>query len=159
MQDTASSTPGEATGWYIHDEQGFAGLIGPIWERWEDDELVLALTLGARHVNQGGVAQGGLLVTLADRVMGHALRHAVNGEPVTTVQLDTHFMSAGQIDDVVEARARLMRITRSLAFIDGRVTCGQRTLVEARGVWKRLADPHGEAAAVFHERFAGRAAG
>ena len=150
MQDT----PSEATGWHIHDEQGFAGLVGPIWERWAaDDQLVLALELGVRHVNQAGVAQGGLLVTLADRVMGHALRHAVGGEPVTTVQLDTHFMSAGQVGDIVEGRARMTRITRSLVFIDGTITCGDRTLVSARGVWKRLADPDGTAAAAFRQRF------
>ena len=150
MQDT----PSEATGWHIHDEQGFAGLVGPIWERWAaDDQLVLALELGMRHVNQAGVAQGGLLVTLADRVMGHALRHGLDGEPVATVQLDTHFMSAGQVGDIVEGRARMTRITRSLAFIDGTITCGDRTLVSARGVWKRLADPDGTAAAAFRQRF------
>ena len=104
-------------------------------------------------VNQAGVAQGGLLVTLADRVMGHALRHGLDGEPVATVQLDTHFMSAGQVGDIVEGRARMTRITRSLAFIDGTITCGDRTLVSARGVWKRLADPDGAAAAAFRQRF------
>ena len=149
-----TSTLDSAHGWQIHDEEGFAGLIGPIWERWDNDgTLVLAMEIGQRHVNQAGVAQGGLLVTLADRVMGHALRHAVDGEPVTTVQLDTHFLSAGQVGDIVEGRARMTRITRSLAFIDGTITSGERTLVAARGVWKRLADPNGQAAATFHERF------
>ncbi|WP_348762630.1 PaaI family thioesterase [uncultured Salinisphaera sp.] len=149
-----NTTTAPADGWQIHDEQGFAGLIGPIWERWDDgDTLVLALTLGRRHVNQAGVAQGGLLVTLADRVMGHALRHTLGGEPVATIQLDTQFLAPGQVGETVEGRACITRLTQRLAFIDGTITCGERTLVQARGIWKRLADPHGAARRAFVARF------
>ena len=43
-----------------------------------------------------------------------------------------------------------------LAFIDGAITCNARTLIQARGIWSRLADPQGEARRVFKARFGGR---
>lgn len=70
-------------GWRLHDDEGFVGLVGPVWERWEDGALVLAFTAEPRHANQAGVVQGGMLVTLADagerRVEAAARRWRTHG--------------------------------------------------------------------------------
>lgn len=145
--------PEPPEGWYLHDNTGFFALIGPVWERWEADALVLAFTAGPQHGNQRDVVQGGMLMTLADRVMGHTLRHAVDGQPVATIQLDTQFLDAGQVGDFIEARAVLTRVTRSIAFIEGRITAGDRLLMTATGLWKRLRDEDGRAAQRFSQAF------
>lgn len=140
-------------GWRLHDGEGFIGLVGPLWERWDGDTLLLAFTAEDKHANQRGVVQGGMLMTLADRVMGHALRVHLGGQPVATIQLDTHFLDAGHIGNFIEARAELKRVTRSVAFVEGVVSQGDRALMRATGVWKRLRDSNGAAADQFLERF------
>lgn len=140
-------------GWRLHDADGFIGLVGPVWERWEGNALVLAFTAENKHANQRGVVQGGMLMTLADRVMGHALRVHLAGQPVATIQLDTHFLDAAQIGQMIEARATLTRVTSSLAFIEGCISQAERSLLRATGVWKRLRDSNGTAASQFGRRF------
>ncbi|MGB7757158.1 MAG: PaaI family thioesterase [Salinisphaera sp.] len=140
-------------GWRLHDAEGFIGLVGPVWELWDADVLVLAFTAEQKHANQRGVVQGGMLMTLADRVMGHALRVRLAGQPVATVQLDTHFLDAGRIGHRVEARAELKRIATSLAFVEATVTQGERALMRATGIWKLLRDSDGAAAQRFDARF------
>ncbi len=137
----------------LHDDEGFIGLVGPLWERWDGDTLVLAFTAEGKHANQRGVVQGGMLMTLADRVMGHALRVHLAGQPVATIQLDTHFLDAGHIGHLIEARGELTRVTSSVAFVAGTVSQGERTLMQATGVWKRLRDSDDAAAGQFLERF------
>lgn len=139
--------------WRVHDDTGFLGLIGPVWERWRGDTLVLAFEAGAQHGNQRDVVQGGMLMTLADRAMGHTLRLALDGQPVATVQLNTQFLAAGQAGELIEAQASLTRITRHIAFVEGHVFAGDRLLLTASGLWKRLRDEDGQAAAAFRQTF------
>jgi acyl-coenzyme A thioesterase PaaI-like protein len=48
----------------------FVGLIGPLWFKAEGERLRVGLPLEQRHGNPMGWAHGGLLVTVADMVMG-----------------------------------------------------------------------------------------
>ena len=48
----------------------FVGLVGPLWFKAEEDGLRIGLPLEKRHGNPMGWAHGGLLVTVADMVMG-----------------------------------------------------------------------------------------
>ena len=54
----------------------FVGLIGPLWFKAEGDRLRVGLPLEPRHGNPMGWAHGGLLVTVADMVMGAGCGHA-----------------------------------------------------------------------------------
>ena len=66
--------------------------------------------------------QGGLLMTFADRTCGMTARY-VSGRPtLATVQLDTHFVDAGKIGEILISKPRVVRSTRSLIFITTEVT-------------------------------------
>jgi acyl-coenzyme A thioesterase PaaI-like protein len=54
------------------------------------------------------------------------------------VQLDTHFVEAGKIGEVLISRPRVVRSTRSLIFITTEVTVEKRVLAMANGVFKIL---------------------
>jgi acyl-coenzyme A thioesterase PaaI-like protein len=54
----------------------FVGLIGPLWYKAEGEKLRVGLPLEQRHGNPMGWAHGGLLVTVADMVMGAGSGHA-----------------------------------------------------------------------------------
>src|SRR2546425_346128 len=83
-----------------------------------------------------GLVQGGVLMTFADRTCGITARY-VSGKPtLATVQLDTHFVEAGKIGEVLISRPRVVRSTRSLIFITTEVTVDKRVLAMANGVFK-----------------------
>ena len=58
-----------------------------------------------------------MLMTFADRTCGMTARY-VSGKPtLATVQLDTHFVEAGKIGEVLMSKPHVVRSTRSLIFI------------------------------------------
>src|ERR1700741_3987342 len=128
----------KADGWKIVETTGFLQLIGPLWQRTVDGELEFALITEDKHHNRRALVQGGVLMTFADRTCGIPARH-VSGKPtLATVQLDTHFVEAGKIGEVLISRPRVVRSTRSLLFITTEVTVDKRVIAMANGVFKIL---------------------
>ena len=127
-------------GWTIVDTTGFLNLVGPLWERMVDGQPEYALVAQDKHHNRRGKVQGGLLMTFADRACGMMARF-VSGRPtMATVQLDVHFIDAGQIGEILMAKPRVIRTTRSLVFVSAEVKANERTIITANGVFKILKD-------------------
>jgi acyl-coenzyme A thioesterase PaaI-like protein len=128
----------KADGWKIVETAGFLHLIGPLWQRMVDDEPEYALITEDKHHNRRGLVQGGVIMTFADRTCGMTARH-VSGKPtLATVQLDTHFVEAGKIGEILMSKPRVVRSTRSLIFITTEVTVDKRCIAMANGVFKIL---------------------
>jgi acyl-coenzyme A thioesterase PaaI-like protein len=128
----------KSEGWTIVDATGFMQLIGPMWERLVDGKLEFALVTEDKHHNRRGLVQGGVLMTFADRSCGMTARH-VSGKPMlATVQLDTHFVEAGKIGEILVSRPHVVRSTRSLIFITAEITVDRRCIAMASGVFKIL---------------------
>jgi acyl-coenzyme A thioesterase PaaI-like protein len=127
-------------GWSIVETSGFINLVGPLWQRMVDGEPEYALITEDKHHNRRGLVQGGLLMTFADRACGMTARF-VSGRPtMATVQLDVHFVDAGKIGEILMARPRVIRTTRSLVFVSAEVKANERTIITANGVFKILKD-------------------
>jgi acyl-coenzyme A thioesterase PaaI-like protein len=125
-------------GWSIVETSGFLHLIGPLWQRLVNGQYEYALITEDKHHNRRGLVQGGVLMTFADRTCGITARF-VSGKPtLATVQLDTHFVEAGKIGEVLISKPRVVRSTRSLIFITTEVTVDRRVLAMANGVFKIL---------------------
>jgi acyl-coenzyme A thioesterase PaaI-like protein len=129
----------KSDGWKIVETTGFLHLVGPLWQRVVDDgDPEYALITEDKHHNRRGLVQGGVLMTFADRTCGMTARH-VSGKPtLATVQLDTHFVEAGKIGEVLVSRPHVVRSTRSLIFITTEVTVDKRCIAMASGVFKIL---------------------
>ncbi|WP_407150364.1 PaaI family thioesterase [Bradyrhizobium sp. ORS 86] len=128
----------KSDGWKIVDTTGFLHLVGPLWQRMDDDLPAYALVTEDKHHNRRGLVQGGVIMTFADRCCGMTARH-VSGKPtLATVQLDTHFVEAGKIGEILITRPRVVRSTRSLIFITTEVTVDKRCIAMANGVFKIL---------------------
>jgi uncharacterized protein (TIGR00369 family) len=128
----------KSDGWKVAQTTGFLTLVGPLWERMKDGALELALITEDKHHNRRGLVQGGVIMTFADRACGMAARF-VSGKPtLATVQLDTHFVESGKIGDILFARPRVVRTTRSLIFLNAEVTVDGRCIAMANGVFKIL---------------------
>ena len=131
----------KSDGWAIVETSGFLHLIGPLWQRLINGAHEYALITEDKHHNRRGLVQGGVLMTFADRTCGMTARY-VSGKPtLATVQLDTHFVEAGQIGDILISRPRVVRSTRSLIFMSTEVSVDGRCVVMANGVFKILKGP------------------
>jgi hypothetical protein len=54
-------------GWTIVDDDGFLGLVGPLWRRTTGEMPQYAIAAQQKHKNRRGYVQGGLLMTLVVR--------------------------------------------------------------------------------------------
>lgn len=129
-----------SAGWTLHDDRGFLGLVGPVWQRPGADGPELAFEAAPKHENLRGVVQGGMLMTLADRTLGMVARWHNDNRPQATVQLDVQFLAAVRVGDVVIGRGRLWRNTSTLMFLRGELLVKETPVLAAQGVWKKLAD-------------------
>jgi uncharacterized protein (TIGR00369 family) len=130
----------KADGWTVVETSGFLSLIGPLWERVVDGHHEYAILMEDKHHNRRDRVQGGVLMTLADRASGMIAR-VVSGRPtLATVQMDVHFIDAGQIGELLIARPRVIRVTHTLIFTTTEVIAGGRIVATASGVFKILKD-------------------
>jgi len=128
----------KASGWTIVETTGFLNLIGPLWQRVVDGVHEYALVAQDKHHNRRGLVQGGVLMTFADRSCGMTARF-VSGRPMlATVQMDTHFVEAGKIGEILISKPRVVRSTRSLIFVSTELTVEKRCIAMANGVFKIL---------------------
>jgi uncharacterized protein (TIGR00369 family) len=117
----------------------FGPTLGPLYQR--RDGTSFAFRVKARHNNDRGVTHGGMLMTLADQVLGLTVQEALDGAYAATISLNCSFVASASPGDLVEGSAIVTRITRSVVFVQGSLHCGDRLLLSASGIWKRLA-PH-----------------
>ena len=91
-------------------------LIGPVYQR-RDDPCIIGLELDHRHTNSRGFCHAGVLVALADTIMGHTIEYAATqpGRPVT-VTLTGDFIGTARSGDWLEGHSTIRRAGRRLAF-------------------------------------------
>ena len=131
----------KSEGWKRVEATGFIQIVGPLWERVVEGTYEFALLTEDKHHNRRGMVQGGVMMTFADRTCGMTARYVSGKEYMATVQLDTHFVEAGKIGDILISRPRVVRSTRSLIFMSTEVTVDDRCVVMANGVFKILKGP------------------
>jgi len=125
-------------GWSARPPNGFSGFTGPLWSRPEGDGWAYGVLADERHANNHGIVHGGMLVTLLDNTLGLTVSHATGHRPGVTMQLNTHFIAAAHPGEFLEARGEVLRIAKSVAFVRGTVTVGDRMVAAGDGVWKLL---------------------
>jgi acyl-coenzyme A thioesterase PaaI-like protein len=130
----------EAAGWRIMDDDGFIHLVGPVWHRMLGTAYELAILGQDKHRNRRGVVQGGVLMTLADRSCGMTARAVSGAESLATVQMDTYFVDAARIGDLMISRPKALRTTKSLIFMSTEVSVDDRVVATAHGVFKVVRD-------------------
>ena len=137
--DDAPAAPASLpAGWKIMPAEDYPALIGPFLARREGNGWRYAFVAEERHLNKGGVVHGGMLMSFADDALGATVWEAVGRRPVTTVQLNTQFISPARLGELVEARAEVLRSTRTVVFVRGVLEVAGRAVVHADGVWKIL---------------------
>ena len=117
----------------------FEDLVGPLCYREDEDgRLRFAFEAQPKHANTAGQLHGGILMTFADFALCLTAIHGLPGERCVTVSLSCEFTAPGEVGDFVESTAEVVRRTRSLTFVRGQVTAGDRTLLNYSAIVKRL---------------------
>lgn len=137
----ASSRKMIGDGWEIVDDDGFLSLVGPLWQKKNGDLYDHAIVAQPKHKNRRGYVQGGLLMTLADRSLGLAARIGSGSSAVVTIQMDTHFIDAAKIGELLVSKPRVVRSTRTLIFMNTELNVDGRCVAMANGVFKVMKGP------------------
>ncbi len=128
-----------ADGWKQSRREGaFTNLLGPFWSRREGEAWAYGAQAEQRHLNANGAIHGGLMLSFADETLGMTVWEAVGRRRCVTMQLALQFIGAVSAGDFLEMRGEVLRVTRSVVFVRGRLTVGERTVAHADGVWKIL---------------------
>jgi acyl-coenzyme A thioesterase PaaI-like protein len=115
----------------------FIRMAGPLWAKAEEDGLRIGLPLEKRHGNPMGWAHGGLLVTVADMVMGIGSGFATGiFWPHPTISLTSEFVRGARLGQWLEGRARIARRTVNFCFASCDLTCGGEIVLVSSGVFK-----------------------
>ena len=97
---------------------------------------MVRLQVDDRHTNARGFLHAGVLVAVADVLMGHTAHRA--GPPevaLVTVSLTTDFPGSAQCGDWVDGHAEVVRRGRHLAFTRCQFTTDHRLVLSASGVF------------------------
>jgi acyl-coenzyme A thioesterase PaaI-like protein len=112
--------------------------IGMPWAKRQDDRWRYGLLTTAEHANPQGALHGGILMTFADHGLSMLAWEAAQRVPCTTIQLNTHFLSAIKPGEFVELGGEVTRATRGLVFVRGMMSSGDRDVAAVDGIWRVL---------------------
>ncbi|MGB3811006.1 MAG: PaaI family thioesterase [Parvibaculum sp.] len=126
---------------------GFIAHNGPYcWAEEPSGEYVYGFQSDARHGNPNGVLHGAAITTFVDTFLGHAVV-AQTERLCATVTLNVQFVAGAPAGGWVSGRARLRKLTRTMAFLDAEVSVGDKLLLIATAVFRVFEAPSAGAAA------------
>ncbi len=116
----------------------FLDLVGPLWVRAGSDGTapVYGVRVRAAHTNARGTAHGGMLMTVADVVLGYTTAFGQEPPvPLTTASMSVDFAGTAAVGDWLEGRADVQRLGRTLAFVNAYLYVGDRRIIRASSVF------------------------
>jgi acyl-coenzyme A thioesterase PaaI-like protein len=128
----------KAAGWAPIEADGFAMLAGPFWWRGTAGAHEHGFVVAPHHGNHIETVHGGVLMTLADNCLGHAVVDVLGGAHCATVQLQIHFIAVARMGEFVTCRPEIIRRSAPLVFMRGLISTGERIVASADGIWKVL---------------------
>lgn len=130
---------GEWAGWNAYSADPYEDLSGPFYYRVEADGTVrCAFRAEQKHMNAGGRMHGGCLMTFADIAMFQIAYQEMEGASGVTVQLDSTFIDGGYVGELIEATGQVTKAGKSLIFVRGQITTGERLLMTFSGVIRKF---------------------
>lgn len=120
------------------DADPFENLIGPFFHKDNGDSTFRSAFIAEqRHCNAGGMLHGGLLMSFADYSLFTIAKEHLGG-PCVTVAMNSDFVAAGQKGELIESTGELVRATRSLMFIRGKIFSADKTILSFSGIIKKV---------------------
>ena len=122
-----------------HFGEGFIDTIGPLYTRLNDGKLQAGFLVEPRHTNPMGICHGGMLATFADMlcpISAHVHCEAAKGRFLPTISLQIDYMASAKLGAWVQGEAQVLRVTRTMIFMQGLISSGDITIARVSGIFK-----------------------
>ena len=114
---------------------------GPYFHRDPQGEMTEhAFFALPRHANGLGLVHGGMLTSFMDGLLAAAVWRASRRSSVT-IHLGVDFLHMARVGEWVFGESRVTRLTRDVAFVEGRAHIAGTDVVRASGVFKLMRKP------------------
>jgi len=115
---------------------GVAQMMGIRLVDWKPGHVQFEVEVNSTHLNKGGVAHGGLIMTMLDSALGGSLVSQLPKEEwCATTQLVTNFISPLNNGDRAIAKGRVIRRGKNVAHLAGEIHVDSRLVATATGTW------------------------
>jgi uncharacterized protein (TIGR00369 family) len=118
----------------------FGKLLGPLRRRKTGAGCRYGLNVRTEHRNEAGFMHGGAMTALLDEVVGTMVNEAV-GRRHATVQFATVFLKPVQVDDFVEVTCTVVEATRSMTFVEAKLSVADAAVATATLIFKARRPP------------------
>ena len=118
---------------------GFIEVNGPLYLYHEAGDVRLGFRVEPRHCNPMGICHGGMMASFCDMLLpltAHRLVAELGQRFLPTINLQIDYLAASQQGAWVEGRAQVLRVTRSLVFMQGLVQADGTPVARVSGIFK-----------------------
>lgn len=126
---------GSPQDWTRREMKGLPAGLDALWTQKSDEGWRYAIKLDESHANAQGMIHGGVMMTFLDHALSLLIWEKSGRAICSTVQLDSHFLSAVKPPAFLELDAEIIKQGKKMAFVRGRLRQGDKIVMEATGVW------------------------
>lgn len=119
---------------------GFNAYAGPIFRTNENafEERTFLLDVQDHQLDDRGEIHPGLLLSLADTVLGRAAFSSINEVRCVTVSLNCNIIGTARLGDRVEGQSRVTKQARDIIFVEGALSVNNVSILVGTGLWKKV---------------------
>ena len=118
---------------------GFIGVNGPLYARITDAVVQMGFRVEARHTNPMNICHGGMMASFCDMLLPIAAQHLTkeaHGRFCPTISLQIDYLAMAPLGAWVQGEAQVLRVARTMIFMQGLVTADGVNVARASGVFK-----------------------
>lgn len=113
---------GSWAGWHLDTgPDPFEDLIGPLYCRLENGEMICGFRPDAKNCNGGGFIHGGALMAFADYALLVIAGGSAGGLHGVTLTMNCEFVGAAEAGRLLTARGEVVREGGSIVFVRGMI--------------------------------------
>ncbi len=102
----------------------------------DEEPLRLGFRVAEKHCGFPGMCHGGMIAMVLDNALGRSVQKACGVDGAPTISLQVDYLSAAKLGEWIESRVRVLRKTRSLAFVDATLVGSKGIVAKASGIFK-----------------------
>ena len=117
----------------------FMAVNGPLFVRVDGAAISLGFRVEARHCNPMGICHGGMLASFCDMLLPvsvHRKSAEVGLRFLPTVSLQLDYLAPSPLGAWIEGEADVLKVTRTMVFVQGLVRADGLPVVRCSGVFK-----------------------
>ena len=146
MSEVPSPAPAVPEGFELrHFGHGFIGVNGPLYTRITGETgatgaiLQMGFRVEARHTNPMNICHGGMMASFCDMLLPISAQHLAKEADLRfcpTISLQIDYLAMAPLGAWVQGEAQVLRVARTMIFMQGLVTADGVNVARASGVFK-----------------------